>query len=322
MSSPWDHRTMPDRLDVLLLLALPASGKSEVRRYLDHLDPATAAGDMGLGPTVQLDDYPYVHLMRRISEELATLDAEPVFFTSSDAPWNDPRDWLTLIQLLNQDFATMATGGGSVGSPSDLLDRFDEARSKAAAPAPFARLDRAVRQELEKRIAPDVAALDPIDAATPDSTIVIEFARGGSVDVGMPLPYPLGYASSIAALDEAILRRSAILYVWVDPSESRRRNRERTRPGPSGDASILHHGVPETVMTRDYGTDDLSWLETQSRRPGTIPIGDFDIPIQRFDNRTDHTSFLRADPADWPQQSVDLLHRSLGTALRNLVQAT
>ena len=52
-------------IDILLLLALPASGKSEVRRYLANLTPAQCRDDFHLGPTVQLDDYPYVHMMRR-----------------------------------------------------------------------------------------------------------------------------------------------------------------------------------------------------------------------------------------------------------------
>src|SRR5438445_6161715 len=54
---------MSEILDVLLLLALPASGKSEVRRYLASLSPEQCRGDFHLGPTVQLDDYPYVHMM-------------------------------------------------------------------------------------------------------------------------------------------------------------------------------------------------------------------------------------------------------------------
>jgi len=45
-------------IDVLLLVALPASGKSEVRRYLASLTPEQCRDEMHLGPTVQLDDYP------------------------------------------------------------------------------------------------------------------------------------------------------------------------------------------------------------------------------------------------------------------------
>jgi len=52
---------MAEVFDTLLLLALPASGKSEVRTYLTARDPAR----FHMGPTVQLDDYPYVHLQIR-----------------------------------------------------------------------------------------------------------------------------------------------------------------------------------------------------------------------------------------------------------------
>ena len=61
---------MSETLETVLLLALPASGKSEVRRYLNHLTPEQRSGDFHLGPTVQLDDFPYVHMMRRIDDEL------------------------------------------------------------------------------------------------------------------------------------------------------------------------------------------------------------------------------------------------------------
>ena len=85
-----------------------------------------------------------------------------------------------------------------------------------------------------------------------------------------PLPDPYGYQYSLRHLSPAILRRAAALYVWVEPEESRRRNDERARPGREGDASILHHGVPEAVMRGEYGTDDFthggtSWTSTEMR---------------------------------------------------------
>lgn len=72
---------------------------------------------MHLGPTVQLDDYPYVHLMRRISQELNHLEADPIFFDDDQSPWNDPHDWLTLIHLVNEDFARLATREPAGTSP-------------------------------------------------------------------------------------------------------------------------------------------------------------------------------------------------------------
>ena len=310
--------TVTDQLDVLLLLALPASGKSEVRRYLDHLDPERARGDMALGPTAQLDDFPYVHLMRRISQELRALGEDPLFFATDEASWREPLDWLTLVHLINDDFAQMTTGGGEKQNPSGLLDRIDRARALAGAPQPLRALSSRVRAEVERGITTDVGDLDPIGAAGADSTIVIEFARGGPAAAALPLPAPLGYAASIATLSDEIQTRSSILYVWVEPEESRRRNRARAVSGPAGDASILHHGVPEAVMMQEYGTDDMAWLESQARTPGTIPVGAADIPIRRFDNRRDRTSFLRDEPSEWPNKAVDALHSDLTRALLQL----
>lgn len=91
-------------IDVLLLFALPASGKSEVRRYLASLPADVCRDDFRLGPTVQLDDYPYVHLMRRTSQELRKLGEDGAFFDADEQPMKEPLDWGTLIELLNEDF--------------------------------------------------------------------------------------------------------------------------------------------------------------------------------------------------------------------------
>ena len=87
---------MSRTLDTVLLLALPASGKSEVRRYLAHLADDRCREDFGIGPTVQLDDYPYVHMMRRVSQELRKRGHDGIFFDSDDQPMKEQRDWGTL----------------------------------------------------------------------------------------------------------------------------------------------------------------------------------------------------------------------------------
>jgi hypothetical protein len=319
---------MEHRIDTLLLLALPASGKSEVRRYLDSLDDDVAATDFGLGPTVQLDDYPYVHLMRRISDEVRRLDAPPVFFASHDDTFLEPADWATLIELVNEDFAALGTAPAVPAEPAAwLLGRFERARRAVGLRPPFDGLPDAVITALEASLDDEAAAFSRGRTATlagyetGASTVIIEFARGGPEGTQPPLPDPHGYAYSLRHLSPDILRRASALYVWVTPAESLRRNIERARPGRGGDASILHHGVPETVMRRDYGVDDFVWLMDRDggdaievERDGTV----YRLPAAVFDNRVDHTSFLRDDPSTWDRDRLDALHTALATAISHL----
>ncbi len=310
-------------IDILLLLALPASGKSEVRRYLASLSPQVSHDEFHLGPTIQVDDYPYVHLMRRVSQEQHRLGVEPTFFSGDDEPFREPGDWLTLIHLLAEDVAGLGTIREHSTSPHALLDRLITARGRSGIG------DGALAggDALAAALAPEAAAIAAgLPVVSPErlaeATIVVEFARGGPVGAVPPLPHPLGYLASLPALGSAILERASILWVVTDAEESRRRNRERTRPGPEGDASILHHGVPEAVMDHDYGIDDLAWLLGTSPVPGTIAVDAGDetclLPVARFDNRVDRTSFLRDESASWPVESVAALHRDLTVAFAAL----
>jgi hypothetical protein len=303
-------------IDTLLLLALPASGKSELRRYLASLDPEVAARDFGLGPQIQIDDYPYVHLMRRISEEQVVAGLAPDFFASPLAGFTEPKDWLTLIHLVNEDVARLWGGGTVAADPAEMLDRILTARKMAGIESNGI----AGETEILPRIAGDIAQLvADLPGPGPDHvTTVIEFARGGPEGAVAPLPHPLGYRPSLEALDAEILDRASVLYVQTTSDESRRRNVERARPGPDGAASILHHGVPGAVMRDAYGMDDMEWLQEQAREPGTIPVLDHDLPMAVFDNRRDHTSFLRNPQSDWPHELVERLHADLVAAFASL----
>ena len=316
-------------LPTLLLLALPASGKSEVRRYLGSLGPERAADEFGLGRSVQLDDYPYVHLMRRISEELRHLYESPVFFASDETPFLEAGDWGTLTHLINQDYADLdRTEQPEPPSGSAwLIQRMDRARHQVGLPPVLADVSNGEREILALAVEEDARQLwldrrEVMAGNTIGATVVIEFARGGPEGATLPLDAPHGYQYSLGRLSHEILSTASVLYVWVTPEESRRRNVERAQPGIGGDASILHHGVPETVMRQDYGTDDMMWLVEQSDRPGTIRVEAhetiYHLPVAVLDNRTDKTSFLRGDPATWPNESVETLHHELREAFARL----
>jgi len=318
---------MEKTFDIVLLLALPASGKSEVRRYLTNVPPESLRKDFHIGENLQLDDFPYVHLMRRIDDELSGLGKARMFFKAGDKPFINPNDWGTLIHILNEDYYDlMRKNVISAESAGRLLMlRIDKAGEKAGISPRLAKLDAAtsgaVAAALEKEAR---ALLNEKHAAYPASfegkTIVMEAARGGPDGSSMPLETPFGYQYSIGELAPEILERAVILYVWVTPEESRRKNAARTDPNDPG--SILHHGVPIDVMMNDYGCDDMGWLEQNSEVPGTITIvkggKKYHLPVGRFDNRVDKTSFLREDKKLWAKDKVEEVHNGLKAATDKL----
>jgi len=314
-------------LDIVILVALPASGKSEVRKYLASLSPERCRDELALGETVQLDDFPYVHLMRRIDDELRETGHPTVFFHSADKPFKDPIEWGTLIELLNEDHARLVARA-PFRTPSAgylILDRIDAARAAVGGGRPLGGIPAAVRAAVAAGIEAEARdLLNKLEEAQPPTlegkTVVIEFARGGPHGASMPLPAPYGYAYSLSRLSPRILERAAVLYVWVTPEESRRKNIARGDPNDPG--SILHHSVPLDVMMNDYGCDDIDWLLSRSERPDTVRIEahgrTFDLPLARFDNRVDKTSFVRNPRERWQDEEVGALHEGLSGALRTL----
>jgi hypothetical protein len=297
---------------------------------LAHLSAKECEEDFHLGETVQLDDYPYVHMMRRISQALRGMGEPPVFFHSDDDTMAEPRDWGTLIHLLNEDYEDLQKVRRDEPKHAGewLLDRFEKARSRVGIPAAFGVMPAEVRRKLVQAIQQEAQDLwHEKCAGIPDSlqdrTVVIEFARGGRDGSAMPLVPPYGYAYALSQLSAPILETASILYIWVTPEESRRKNTERTDPNDPG--SILHHGVPLKVMLEDYGCDDMAHLLAQGEaagHPGTVPaIRDgrtYHLPTARFDNRKDKTTFVRAEKATWAQADVGPLHEGMRTALTSL----
>jgi len=318
---------MADVFDIVLLLALPASGKSEVRKYLASLEPEVLKNDLHIGENLQLDDFPYVHLMRRIDDELESLSNERIFFKSPEKPFNDPRNWGTLIHLMNEDYENLVNRRPlSLNNAGELLlQRLDRADEKVGIEKRLGDITPGVREKIVGGIDNEARELfEGLNKQYPESfagkTLVIEFARGGAQGSEMPLKPPFGYRYSISQLSRDILKKAVVLYIWVTPEESRRKNEARANPRDPG--SILHHGVPIEVMLNDYGIDDIEWLEKNSEVEGTITINSpgekFHLPLARFDNRIDKTSFLRDSKDAWPREKVEAVHKGLKEACDNL----
>jgi len=326
---------MGNFIPTLLLFSLPASGKSELRRYLASLTPDQCRDDFHIGPTLQLDDYPYVHLMHRIDDELLARGLGYAYYHGPNRPFRDEWTWAVLIELLNEDHANlMASRQVEVASAAQhLFDRLDAAHGRVGLAQPLGELPHRLRLQLAAALEAEARVeLDALNRQNAQDkagrTLVIEAARGGPNGSAFPLKPPHGYETAFQTLAPPVLEQASVLYVWVEPAESRRKNLERGRP--DGQGSILHHSVPMEVMLGQYGCDDMAWLLEQSDRPGTIrvdriiPAGEryetrtYHLPVARFDNRKDLTTFVREDSKLWKPGDVNALHSGLKAAFGSL----
>lgn len=322
-------------IETLLLFSLPASGKSELRKYLAGLTKEQCLTEMHIGETLQLDDYPYVHFMHRIDDELLKHGWKYAFYKGPNRPFQDEWEWAALIELLNEDYADLMAGTQHAppSAAQLMFDRLDAAHAKVGLPQHLGEVPYRIRKQvaaaLEAECQADLAARNKQAMLDKKGrTVVIEAARGGPNGAAFPLTPPVGYAAAFQQLSEAILAKAAVLYIQVEPAESRRKNIERGRP--DGQGSILHHSVPMEVMLSQYGCDDMAYQASLSKQPNTISVErlfeekgvyrtrTFSLPVAMFDNRNDLTTFVREDRAKWKPANVDAIHSELKRAMAKL----
>ncbi len=318
---------MKEVFETVLLLGLPASGKSEIRRFLANVEEDKLRKDFHIGKTIHMDDFPYVYLMRKIDSELDKIGEKRIFADSEELPFKDPRDWGTLIHLLDEDYFDLLSKNviKATSYTKELLKRIDKAGNRVCIQNRLCLLKQEVVEKLEFELEDEdrklfnekyTSYIDSLEG----KTIVIEFARGGEQGSGIPLKPPFGYQYSLSQLEDKILSKSVILYNWVTPEESRRKNSERADPNDPG--SILRHGVPIEVMLKEYGIDDIEWLAKTSELEGTATIRKdskvFYVPIAFFDNRQDKTTFLRQEVSFWDEEKVNDIRNALKNATDKL----
>src|SRR5207237_8123847 len=107
-----------------------------------------------------------------------------------------------------------------------LFDRFDAAHAKVGMAPSLGEIPWRIRTALGKTLEAECRAeLDALNKQAAEDktgkTVVIEAARGGPNGSGFPLTPPHGYETSFQHLSPGILEKASVLYVWVDPKESR-----------------------------------------------------------------------------------------------------
>ena len=325
-------------IPVVLLCALPASGKSETRAFLRSLPVEKSRAEFKIGfPTVQLDDYPYVEMMRIFDNELQKLHQKRTFYWSEYFPAMNNYVWGALMRLLNEDYFDVINNKViETAEPMKwIMGRFDRVFTELGFEAPFAKYDADTIQKLITKFDPHCANFlkeknEYARTYNKDRTIIIEFARGGGAGSErypdfFPLPDPFGYQYSLRQLCPEILSNCAMLYIKVTPEQSFAKNLSRAPPiGWDGSGDIFHC-VPEMVMKFDYGCDDFEYMLKVSEQPDCLTVvSDADkkkyfIPVGIFDNTEDLTTFCRGKPEEWPKESIDKIYKATTTAFTGLL---
>jgi hypothetical protein len=112
-----------------------------------------------------------------------------------------------------------------------------------------------------------------------DTTLLVEFSRGGAT----------GFGRALGMLAPEVLAPAAIFYIKVSREESWRRNVARYQEKLKH--SILAHMVPRETYDYFYDTNDWDGL-TDGRASGWLAVNGLDVPFVSMNNEPEST-----DPA-------------------------
>ena len=332
-------------LPILMFCALPASGKSESRRFFKSLTPEEMS-QFHLGDSsTQVDDYPYVDALEKIDVFCKeTLDTT-IFKDPNTRLFLNGYEWGVLTYLINEDYLDLKKLDKKIPEEFEkdpvkwLFDRYDAASEKTGkVPRRLEELekksDKTKFAEFKKKCFDLCKTLlhdkyDNIPESLEGKTIIFEFSRGGEKGSSFPLPAPYGYQYTLSLFDDEILNNANILYIWVTPEQSFNKNKQRALEGLQGKSQTvstqlsLNHGVPDTVMNHEYGVDDFEYLISQSKDGKYVPIikngKEFKVKAGRLDNRTDLTSDFRKPQKDWTKEQIDNMTQAMKKAFDALI---
>jgi hypothetical protein len=229
--------------DILLLIARPAAGKSEIIAHLKNTPLQQRIDRFHIGTFQELDDFPMLWTWFEEDAILTEL-GYPRLYTDDQGNFKHLYLWDLLIRRINLEYEKM------------LRDNPDFHK---------------------------------------DTTLVIEFARGGSHG---------GFHRAFDHLSKQIAHKLAILYVDVSWEESLRKNRARYNPDRPD--SILEHGLSDLKMEALYRESD--WDEVHDPNQETIEIQGIAVPYVIFENEDDVTTRGGAALTDRLQDRLQKLY--------------
>ena len=196
-------------LPILMFCALPASGKSESRRFFKSLTKEEMA-QFHLGDsTTQVDDYPYVDALEKIDVFCKETLGTTIFKDPNTRLFLYGYEWGTLTYLINEDYLDIKKLDNKIPKEYEedpvkwLFKRYDDASEKTGKiPRRFEELEKKTEKEKFEEFKKKCFDLcntllhdkyNNIPNSLEGKTIIFEFSRGGAKGSKFPLEAPKGY---------------------------------------------------------------------------------------------------------------------------------
>lgn len=113
--------------DVLMLLARPAAGKSEIIRYLKHTAPAERLERFHVGRIAEIDDFPMLWTWFE-EDDLLTQMGRPRLHSSPDGYFLHQYLWDLLIRRIGLEYARLQRDARNPSEPVTALVEFARGR--------------------------------------------------------------------------------------------------------------------------------------------------------------------------------------------------
>jgi hypothetical protein len=131
---------------VLMLLARPAAGKSEIIRYLKNTPPAERLARFHVGQIAEIDDFPMLWTWFEEDDLLAEM-GKPRLYSTPDGYFRESYLWDLLIRRISLEYIKRQRDYPAQGGPVTTLIEFARGTEHGGWQGAFASLSAAVAQD-------------------------------------------------------------------------------------------------------------------------------------------------------------------------------
>jgi hypothetical protein len=138
---------MPDHFPILLLLARPGAGKSEIIHYLKSIPDGERMASYHLGPFEELDDFPMLWTWFE-EDDLLTRMGKDRLHTDSEGYFRWPHLWNLLIERISLDYRKLLRDDPVFHLRKSLIVEFSRGSEHGGYASAFQHISREMAEQM------------------------------------------------------------------------------------------------------------------------------------------------------------------------------